>query len=509
MQAAQEKPDALALIQGDLAWDYETLNIYVGFMAAGLDNLGIGAGARVGILLPNCAEYVVLAWAIWRLGATAVPLNTRLTLDELRYGVTTAGCTAVIVEASRPAEYFTQLGVPAHPLEPHEGIAGFAHPMPHEFDRWGQGEFTRQAFALVVFTSGTSGRPKGAQLTFNNLYYASMASTLRLGNEPNDRWLLSLPLYHVGGLAMIVRVCLCRAPLIVMDRFDALAVVEAAAQHRATLISLVPTMLHRLLRETAGNPFPESVRLVLIGGAALDPVMAIEALDRGIPIAPTYGLTEAGSQVCTALPDEARAKPGTVGKPLPFMRVRVVDAQGHDMQAGEIGEIIVQGPNVMFGYVGETPPDIPLTQWGTPAYLPYQEGYRTGDLGYRDADGDLFIVQRRSDLIVTGGENVYPAEIERVLAAHPDVREVAVVGIPSAEWGQQVAAVIALSDAVRTPFMASAAAHDATIAALDAYARQHLAGYKVPRVWHFIDALPLTASGKVDRAAVRSLLSPD
>lgn len=527
MQAAKEQPDALALVQGDTAWDYETLNIYVGFMAAGLDKLGVGAGTCVGILLPNCFEYVVLVWAIWRLGATAVPLNNRLTVDEVRYQVGVAGCTAVIMDASRPAEYFTQLGVSAHPLEPHEGIAGFPHPQPHDFDRWGQGEFTRQAMALVVFTSGTSGRPKGAQLTFNNLYYAAMASTLRLGNEPNDRWLLSLPLYHVGGLAMIVRACLCRVPLIILDRFEPQTLIGATVQHKVTMISLVPTMLHRLLREAGGNPFPSSVRLVLIGGAALNPALASEAMDRGVPIVPTYGLTEAGSQMCTALPDEAFAKPGTVGKPLPFMRVRVMDEQGSELSPGEIGEIVIQGPNIMYGYVGETPPDIPLTQWGTPAYLPYQDGYRTGDLGYLDADGDLFLVQRRSDLIVTGGENVYPAEVERVLAAHPAVREVAVVGVTDAEWGQRVGAVVVVhaeemkhegtegteehegNGNVGTPFMASAASPAGLIATLNAYARQHLAGYKVPRVWRLVDALPLTASGKVDRVAVRALLVED
>jgi o-succinylbenzoate---CoA ligase len=543
MQAAAEKPDALAIVHDNVSWDYETLNIYAGFNAAGLSALGVKAGSCVGILLPNCIEYVALVWAIWRLGATVVPLNLRLTVEELAYQVGAAGCERVIVEAGMPGAYFTSLGVPTEPFEPYYGITTFKEvdDEAHDFDRWGQGEFTRQSIALVVFTSGTSGRPKGAQLTFNNLYYAAMASTLRLGNEANDRWLLSLPLYHVGGLAMIVRACLSRVPLIVLDRFEAERVAAAAAAHAATLVSLVPTMLHRLLRETTGNPFPASVRLVLIGGAALTPELAAAALERGIPIAPTYGLTEAGSQVCTALPDEARAKPGAVGKALPFMRVRVIDGQGSALPPGKVGEVVVQGPNVMFGYVGDVPPDIPLTKWGTPERLPYQDGYRTGDLGYLDDDGELFLVQRRSDLIVTGGENVYPAEVERVLASHPAVREVAVVGVADAEWGQRIGAVIAVViqfEALKhegtegtevhgggigvTPQMAtereaarkslqgaSTASRDDLIVILDAYARQHLAGYKVPRAWRIVDALPLTGSGKVDRAAVRALFNPD
>jgi o-succinylbenzoate---CoA ligase len=556
--AAADAPRAFALQEGDDYWDYETFNTYVGFNADGLHRLGIGDGSRVGILLPNCIEYAVLVFALWRVGATTVLLNTRLTLDELRYQVAVAGCTAVIAEAGLPAEYFTSLGTTVHPFEPHRGITTFLNGRDHDFERWGGTTYTRLKIAAIVFTSGSSGTPKGAQLTFNNLFYAATASTLRLGNVPDDRWLLTLPLYHVGGLSILVRAVLCRAGVVIQNGFDPAAVWHALRNDGITLLSLVPTTLFRLLQSehlpdkhyrgywyvaddppgvlnlpAASNPElrtqnselgTNNLRLVLLGGAAATPELVEQAAARGFPIATTYGLTEAASQVCTALPDEARRKPGSVGKPLPFIRVRVVDGDGRDVPQGEYGEIVVYGPNVMWGYLGEAR-DIPLTQWGTPAYLPYADGFHTGDIGYLDADGDLWLVQRRSDLIVTGGENVYPAEVERVLREHPLVADVCVVGVPDAEWGQRVAAAIDLApettiDSVGTTYRSSvlaspvasnpssaASAVSSVIADLETYARERLAGYKLPRLWRVVAVLPLTASGKVDRVAVRGLFS--
>lgn len=580
--AAQETPDAPALLQGDNAWTYAELSYHAGMMADSLETAGVERGDRVGVLLPNCFEYAALVWGIWRRGATVVPLNLRLTANEVADQVRRASCKVVVLDASLPAEFFTNLPAQPFTIEPPDrnasridfidmGSLPVADHQPMTANSQTP-EFTRLDVAAILFTSGTSGTPKGAQLTFNNLYYAAMASALRLGNPPGDRWLLTLPLYHVGGLSMLVRACLCRAAVIVMDRFTPDTLITATARNNATLVSLVPTMLYRVLsaqysvlstqnsvpanpstkyrvpsteyleprtqnsepaipstehrapstqypvpsteysepvipsteHRAPSTPFPPSVRLLLLGGAAASADLLAAAQARGIPVATTYGLTEAASQVCTALPDQARAKPGTVGRPLPFMRVRIVDDEGQTLPPGAVGEIVIQGPNVMLGYLGDPAPDIPLTQWGTPERLPYQDGFPTGDLGYVDADGDLFVVSRRSDLIVTGGENVYPAEVERVLGAHPSVADVCVVGVPSAEWGQQVAAVVVTSPP--GPLSVDREAEqEAMIKVLNAYARERLAGYKVPRIWCFVAALPLTASGKIDRAAAARL----
>ncbi len=500
--AAREAPDAPALVQGENIWTYAELSRRADEIAGGFAAAGIARGDRVGLLLPNSFEHVAFVWGAWRCGATVVALNLRLTPGEVADQVARSDCQYVVIDASLDATYAARmpaacctLQLPDRETSVVGGIATGVLPSapPASDSDQPPPEFTRQDIALVMFTSGTSGQPKGVQLTFNNLYYAAMASTLRLGNPPGDRWLLTLPLYHIGGLSMLVRTCLCRAPIIVLSRFDPAALLAAAQRHQATLISLVPTMLYRVLhaQNALEPPFPPSVRLVLLGGAAADPDLLAEAYRRGVPVATTYGLTEACSQVCTALPDEVRTKPGTVGRALPFMRVRIVGEGGRAQPPGEVGEIVVQGPNVMFGYLGDTPPDIPLTKWGTPERLPYQDGFPTGDLGYLDDDGDLFVLTRRSDLIVSGGENVYPAEVERVLREHPAIADVCVVGLPSAEWGQQVAAAVLRAQI--------------GFAEIEAFARTRLGGYKVPRVWRFVAALPLNAAGKIDRAAVVGL----
>jgi O-succinylbenzoic acid--CoA ligase len=491
MSAAREAPTSPALITDARTWTYAELDAWAGELAAGLAADGVARGDRIGVRMANSPAYAALVWAVWRLGAAVVPLNTRLTAAELAYQEAAAGCARVMTDAPTTDAHDEAQGTQADRGDAlARRVAGL--------------EFTRQDIAAILFTSGTSGRPKGAQLTFNNFYYAAMASTLRLGNLPGDRWLLTLPLYHIGGLSMLVRACLCRVPVIVLDRFEPEVLIDLIQRHQATLVSLVPTMLFRLLTTRTSDPvLPACVRMVLVGGAAASPELLVRAARRGVPAATSYGLTEACSQVCTALPEVAQAKPGTVGRPLPFMRVRIADADGQALPPGAVGEIVVQGPNVMFGYVGETPPHIPLTQWGTPERLPYQAGFATGDLGYLDDAGDLFVVARRSDLIVSGGENIYPAEVEEALRAHPGVADVCVVGVDDAEWGQIVAAVVvAEADSMQMP----EAAHD-LFRMLQAHARSRLAGYKLPRRWRLVDALPQTATGKVDRQAVRALIT--
>ncbi len=383
-------------------------------------------------------------------------------------------------------------------------------------------------YQSVVFTSGTSGKPKGVLLTFANHFWSANASAYRLGIDPNDIWLSVLPLYHVGGLAVLFRSCLYGTAVSLHTRFDLASINHDLDTNPITLISLVPTMLLRLLQSRTF--WPASLRLILLGGAAATPELVQQAneLPRGsvignvaerplrdqysviseepvhnsqftihnsqLPlVATTYGLTEAASQVATALPADAARKPGSVGKPLMFTSVKIVDENGQERPSNEIGEVVVTGPTVMAGYfeevasgkwqvASETPPAICNLQPAT---------VHTVDLGYLDADSDLFIVQRRSDLIVTGGENVYPAEVEAVLRRHTAVTEACIVGIPDAGWGQRVVAMVQV-------------AKDATLSPDDliTFCREHLAGYKIPRHIQLVEQLPLTASGKIHRKAV-------
>ena len=339
----------------------------------------------------------------------------------------------------------------------------------------------------IVFTSGSTGTPKGVQLSFANHFWSATASAFRLGVGTEDRWLSCLPLFHVSGLAVVFRSCLYGTAIVLHRRFELEEFQRSLRQDRVSQTSLVPTMLHRLLHGSSATEWPQSLRTVLIGGAAATPELLQTALEAGVPVTPSYGLTETATQAATALPADVRRKPGSVGRPLLFMELCIADTDGCPVAPGEIGEILVRGPQVTTAYYHNPA--------ATAAAL--REGWlHTGDMGRLDADGDLYVLQRRTDLIVSGGENIYPVEVEAVLREHPAVADVCVVGVPDAEWGQRCAAAVQLH-----------AGETVTSDALLAFSRSRLAGYKQPPAKHirFVDALPETASGKIARRAVRNL----
>ncbi|MCZ2099123.1 MAG: o-succinylbenzoate--CoA ligase, partial [Anaerolineae bacterium] len=437
------------------AWTYRQLDARVDDWCRRLTALGVAPGDRVATLLPNGVDCVCLIHALARLGAVLVALNARLTEPEQASQIeqTAAGCVI------RAADDLAQVEPAAYAAAP----------------------LDLDAVQSIVFTSGTTGKPKGAQITFGNLYHSALASAERLGASPDDRWLCPLPFYHVGGLSIIFRSAIYGSSIVLPESTSTDGIIRALHNSQATIVSLVPTQLYRMLE--AGFEPPPSLRLILLGGAAATPELMQRCLDGDLPISLTYGLTEAASQVATATPEQVRAKPGSVGKPLSGTTVRIVDDEGYDQPPGVYGEIVVSGATVMKGYLGQ-----PETN-GT---------FRTGDIGYLDADGDLWIVQRRSDLIVSGGENIYPAEVEAVLRQHPVVEDACVVGVPDAEWGQRVTAMVVLRE--------GAALSEAD---LIAYSRERLAGYKQPRRVVFASALPQTASGKVQRSEVQKLLTQE
>jgi O-succinylbenzoic acid--CoA ligase len=483
---ARAHPLRVALIWEDTRWTYAELNAKVTRLADRLAARGIRPGDHVAVHMPNSPEYVFLIHALASLEAVLVPLNIRLTPEELQWQMEHARC-GFLVER-RCATGDLQVASSERRVPP-------STPCPSSLD-------TLQS---IVFTSGTTGRPKGAMLTFANHFWNAVASASRLGVDPHDRWLLCMPLYHVGGMAIVLRSCLYGTAVVLHPRFDPVAVNEALDTQEITLVSLVPTMLHRLLEARGERPMPPTLRCILLGGAAAPPALREKCLALNLPVATTYGLTETASQVATATPAEVRRKPGTVGKPLPFTEVRVVGEDGCELPAGEIGEIAVRGPTVMRGYYQRAAGRALSTLSGQLPTLDAENrkltarsGFCTGDLGYLDADGDLWVVQRRTDLIVTGGENVYPAEVEQVLLVHPDVQEACVVGVDDAEWGQRVAAAVVVKEGAPL-----------TEEELTAFCRKRLARYKMPHIVHFMDALPQTASGKVWREAVRKALSEE
>jgi O-succinylbenzoic acid--CoA ligase len=475
-QSARAHPDGLALEFGVHRWTYAELDGVVGSVGGWLAAQGIQPGARVAVLMDAGADYVALVHALIRIGAVLVPLNTRLTADELGYQLTLARVDALIVADDVRLTAAAELCCP-RVLDLRLADDSASPLAPRELDL--------DAPQAIIFTSGTSGRPKGVVLTYGNQYASAAASASRIGTLPADRWLCVLPLYHVGGLAILLRSALYGTAVILQRGFDP-AQVNAAIDSGATLVSLVPTMLYRLIAARSAPP-PDSLRLILLGGAAADPELVRRCQALRIPIATTYGLTEACSQVATQTPQATERKPGSVGRAVPGTIIRVLDESGSDAAVGKYGEVVVSGPTVMAGYFDNA---------GATAEVLREGALHTGDIGTFDDDGDLWIVQRRSDLIVTGGENVYPAEVEAALRAHPLVQDVCVVGLPDPEWGHRVvAAVIPVSDV------------DLDVDELLHFARARLAGYKTPRLIRIMSALPLTSSGKVERRAVQKLLT--
>jgi len=478
-------PNATALIFNERQWTYAQLENRVQNCAIHLNRVGIRPGDKVAVLLPNCVDYVVLIHGLARLGAVLAPLNTRLTVAELSWQIDHTRAARLIYDdttvqqalaAQRDSgitlQHVTELQQPAK-----QGLPFQSHPL------------DLNAPQSIVFTSGTTGRPKGAVLTFANHFWSATASSYRLGLQTNDCWLSCLPLYHVGGLAVIFRSCLYGTAIVLHQGFDLDTFSHSLQSQPVTLTSLVPTMLHRLLHIADGAALrSEHLRMILLGGAAASIDLLTECHEMGIPVAPTYGLTEAGSQVATLHPTEMIHKLGSVGKPLMFSALDIVDEQGQPLPSGTLGEVVVRGPTIMAEYYANSAATEQCIRNGA---------LYSGDIGYLDDEGDLWLVQRRSDIIVSGGENVYPSEVEAVLDQHPLVNRSCVVGLPDAEWGQQVAAMVEV-DAVEPGLL--------TVEALTLFSRQHLAGYKQPRTILFVEQLPQTASGKIARRAVAEML---
>jgi O-succinylbenzoic acid--CoA ligase len=418
-RAARTRPGAIALRAEDGRLTYDELYDAATLAARRLSALGVRPGERVGIALPARRAFAETLHGCLLLGAPAVPVDLRLTPAERRRR--TAGCAAVV----------------AKPLD---GLADAAAPVAatHDLD----------ATAIVVHTSGTTSGPRAIELTYGNWLWSALGSAAALGVDPADAWLCTLPLSHVGGLSILVRSAIYATSVTLHERFDAAAAADEIAT-RATLVSVVPTTLARLL--DAGLRHPPRLRTALVGGAPIAPALLERAAAAGVPTVSTYGLTEACSQVTTG------------GPALFCTRVRI----------GPAREILVAGPTV------------------APGALHADGWLHTGDEGVLDPDGNLTVTGRAGDTIITGGENVAPAEVEAVLESHPAVAEAAVHGVPDAEWGERLVANVVLR-----------AGDTATDEELRGYCRVRLAGYKVPRVFRFSLGLPRTASGKLLRRSL-------
>jgi O-succinylbenzoic acid--CoA ligase len=473
---AAQTPDAPALETAVGTWTFANLLDRARRAAAFLDAWGAPDDATVGLLLPGDAEFAAWFHAIAFGGRLSLPLNMRLTAVELARQLEDARAGWLLGPAgdSRLMELAARLpglrACAAPKLEPLRALGGAL------LEEVGRPE-PRRTFT-VLYTSGTSGRAKGACLSRANFLASAEAAMERLGPVVAERWLACMPLFHVGGLSILMRSVRFGGPVRLLPRFDAAEVSEALDEGDIVAVSLVPTMLSRLLAHRGTRPAPSALKAVLLGGAAAAPELVARALAAGYPVCPTYGLTEACSQVATAAPPSAGATQPRPMQPLRGTELRIVH-DGRDVPPGTPGEILVRGPTVMRGYL--------FDQHATAQAL--QGGWlHTGDIGCLDEEGALQVLDRRDDLIVSGGENVYPAEIEAVLLEHPGVEEAGVAGIPDDDLGARVVAWI-----VAAPGTAP------DVAGLQWHCRGRLAGFKRPREFRFVAALPRNAAGKLQR----------
>jgi O-succinylbenzoic acid--CoA ligase len=398
--------------------------------------------------------------AVQRLRAVLVPLNTRLAPAEV--AALLADCEPRVVLYDPDLEPLLR-GAPSGPVRLSVGELGGIDPRtlpsPAAIDP--------ASPLTILYTSGTTGRPKGAVLSNAAHAASARASRQRLGREPGDHWLALLPLFHVGGLAILVRAVFDGVPVTLHSRFEPQAACRAVRDEGVTLVSVVATMLGRML--DAGL-VGGRLRWALVGGGPVPAPLIERAARVGVPAAPTYGLTEAASQVATSFPEEARAFPGTCGRPLPGTEIRIADPDREG-----IGELLVRGPTLMSGYF-RRPEET--------ARALRDRWLHTGDFGRLDSEGRLFVHARRSDLIVSGGENVYPAEVETVLRSHAAVAEAAVFAEADPEWGQRVVAAVRLRPGAR-----------ATEEELRGWCSERLARFKVPRSIRFA-AEPVSSLGR-------------
>ncbi len=488
----ERSPDAVALVDGPTGarTSYAELDERVGRRASRLAALGIGHGDRVALLGENSPAYLEWLFAAARLGAITVPVNMRLAGPEVAYVLDDAGAT-VLVRSTTFAPLAdaacAELTAPPTLVELAEEPDGPVRREPGPAD--GRGAEP----CVIMYTSGTTGRPKGAVLTHDNmLWNAVNMLTAGAGVASTDVTIAAAPLFHIGALGLsALPLIYAGGTVVVVPSFDPAGFLDLMAAHRVTTQFLVPAMWAALTRvpDLGDRSFP-ALRWAISGGAPC-PVTVIERfLELGWTFTEGFGMTELSPAALFLDAADVVSHAGSVGRPFLHVDARLVDEAGEDVGVGEVGELVLRGPTVFAGY------------WNRPEET--AEAFRdsgqhadrwfhSGDLGVRDSQGFVTLVDRKKDMIITGGENVYPVEVEQVLHRHPGVADVAVVGVGDPRWGETVVAVVVPADPAAPP-----AGDD-----LIAFARERIAHFKAPRQVELVDELPRNATGKLLKRVLR------
>jgi long-chain acyl-CoA synthetase len=461
------------------AMTYQALDEASVRVAGLLRQRGLVPGDRVGIMMPNVAEVPVIYYGVLRAGGVVVPMNPLLKVREVAYYLSDSGARLIFAwhGFADPARGgAAEAGAEAIVVDP----AGFPELLASADPEFGVADAADEDTAVILYTSGTTGHPKGAELTHANLMSNTEVSWI-VRARPDDVIFGGLPLFHVFGQTVAMNVAVASgACLTLLPRFDAGHALRIIADHQVTVFEAVPTMYVALLHAPDRADYDTSaLRMCVSGGAAL-PVEVLRGFEEafGVPVLEGYGLSETSPVASFNHPDREQ-KPGSIGTPIRDVRMRVVDGEGHEVPEGEVGEIAIRGPNVMKGYWQRPEATAEAVRGGW---------FHTGDMARVDSDGYFYIVDRKKDLIIRGGYNVYPREIEEVLYEHPAVAEAAVIGLPHPALGEEVGAAVALKPGASI-----------TTEELRDYVKGQVAAYKYPRHVWFVDALPKGATGKIQK----------
>ena len=472
MKRAELTPERIAINFDNHSYTFKEVYEHSLGYARGFYEKGIRKGDKIGVLQGNTLEMVLTIHASMLIGAEMVLFNIRLAPNELLWQLKDSGVNIVIADREHLSlleEYEREKVYCVQDME--------AAAIDIEEGKLVVREIDLNEPATYMYTSGTTGRPKAVIQTYGNHWWSAAGSMLNLGLHEKDVWLCTVPLFHISGLSILMRSVIYGMKVVLHSRFDERQVNRSIREQNVTIASVVTAMLNRLMTDLKGGIYPPAFRCMLLGGGPA-PLSILESCkNKGIPVYQTYGMTETSSQIATLSPEYSLSKLGSAGKALFPCQLKIMNGQ-NEANVNEVGEIVVKGPNVTGGYAGNEEANVQS----------FLEGgwFRTGDMGRLDADGFLYVVDRRSDLIISGGENIYPAELEAAICRHPAVLEAGVTGLPDEKWGMVPIAFVVLKDSC-------------PVEELQEHCAKNLAGYKRPQEMHIVEELPKNASNKLIR----------
>ncbi|TDB51140.1 MULTISPECIES: o-succinylbenzoate--CoA ligase [Bacillaceae] len=474
-QRAKVTPNRIAIDLESESITFFQLHKRVVKRAFQLASYGIKKGHTVAIYMRNRIEYIELIHALAYIGAKALLLNTRLKQQEIQYQCSDAKASFLVADES----YEETILISGTELIQLQELT-----QRYEQEIVLQSQYDLNDTYTIMYTSGTTGNPKGVMQSYGNHWWSATGSSLNLGLQANDCWLVAVPLFHISGFSILMRSVIYGMRIVLHSRFEAIEANAAIETKGVTIMSVVTSMLTQMLKELGERKYPESFRCMLTGGGPVPRGLLDDCMEKGIPVYQTYGMTETSSQCVTLAPEDSIQKLGSAGKPLMPCQLKIVNASGKEVTNGLEGEIVVKGPNVTPGYLNKPEETAKAIKDGW---------LYTGDIGKLDEDGFLYVLDRRSDLIISGGENIYPAEIESTLLKHPLIVEVGVTGVPDKQWGQVPAAFLVVTSPIKKE-------------ELHIHCQAMLANYKIPKYYFIVDELPRTASNKIVRRKLPKLI---